>query len=123
MEVILGWKFMDVDKMTGLPEYRNGGLLVDFKLLNPRIPALLTSFSLPVPDVLPPLLELPAFHASHSAIVEFRAVTVIMLDRLAEGIRKKTGVHLSLPQVLESGTWKAVRHLLQASIHSLTREC
>lgn len=35
-------------------------------------------------------------------------MTIIMLDRLAEGIRKQVGVQLSLPQVLEAGTWKAV---------------
>jgi len=32
-----------------------------------------------------------------------------MLDRLADGIREKLGVELTLPQVLEAGTWKAVR--------------
>ncbi|KAK4698982.1 hypothetical protein P7C70_g7288, partial [Phenoliferia sp. Uapishka_3] len=108
MEVCLGWKFIGKETMTGLPEYRNGeptcsleekatnqtttgGLLVDFGLLTPRIPALLKSFDLPVPTPLPELLSIPPIHASHSAIVEFRAVTVIMLDRLADGIRKKTG--------------------------------
>lgn len=83
--------------------------MVDFGLLTPRIPALLKSFDLPVRSPLPTFLELPALHASHDAIVEFRAVTVIMLDRLAEGIREKTGEKgLTLPQVLEAGTWKAV---------------
>lgn len=128
MEKILGWKFIGKELMTGLPEYRNGayseatdvsivadppiptgGLLIDFNLLVPKIPALLTSFDLPVPSTLPTLLEVPPLDPSHSAVVELRAVTIIMLDRLAEGIRKKTGVaELSLPQVLEAGTWKAV---------------
>lgn len=40
-----------------------------------------------------------------------RAITIVMLDRLAVGIRKKVGVDLSLPQVLESGTWKAGREV------------
>lgn len=39
-----------------------------------------------------------------------------MLDRLADGIRKKTGVNLSLPQVLEAGTWKAVRSRVRAGL-------
>lgn len=87
-----------------------GGLLVDFGLLKPKIPALLQAFDLPVPETLPGLLEVPPLDPSHSSIVEFRAVTIIMLDRLADGIRKKTGdATLSLPQVLEAGTWKAVR--------------
>lgn len=37
-------------------------------------------------------------------------MTIIMLDRLAAGIRKKVGEDLSLPQVLEAGTWKAVSY-------------
>ena len=91
-----------------------GGLLIDFELLRPNIPALLESFSLPVPSEsaeLPSLLEVPPLDPSHSAVVEMRAVTIIMLDRLATGIRKKLGVELTLPQVLEAGTWKAVRAL------------
>lgn len=91
------------------PLHPLGGLLIDFNLLVPKIPSLLTSFDLPVPTTLPTLLEVPPLDPSHSAVVELRAVTIIMLDRLAEGIRKKTGVaQLSLPQVLEAGTWKAV---------------
>lgn len=131
MEKILNWQFIGKEQMTGLPEYRNGcaslfspstsladpfgviagGLLIDFNLLVPKIPALLTSFDLPVPSSttdLPTLLEVPPLDPSHSAVVEMRAVTIIMLDRLAEGIRKQVGVQLSLPQVLEAGTWKAV---------------
>lgn len=96
--------------MTGLPEYRNGGLLIDFNLLVPNLPALFASFDLPVPANAT-LLDVPPLPASHSAVVEMRAVTVIMLDRLADGIRKEVGVELSLPQVLESGTWKGGREV------------
>ncbi|GAA5836277.1 hypothetical protein JCM3766R1_003475 [Sporobolomyces carnicolor] len=114
MEKLLGWSFIGKEQMTGLPEYRNGGLLIDFELLRPNIPALLESFSLPVPSEsaeLPSLLEVPPLDPSHSAVVEMRAVTIIMLDRLATGIRKKLGVELTLPQVLEAGTWKAGREV------------
>lgn len=92
-------------------KYGAGGLLIDFELLKPKIPSLLESFSLPVPSSpssYPTLLEIPPLDPSHSAVVEMRAVTIIMLDRLADGIRKKLGVELTLPQVLEAGTWKAV---------------
>lgn len=134
MEKLLGWSFIGKELMTGLPEYRNGelvpffytsefmmtdsisrsflgGLLIDFNLLQPKFPSLLESFSLPVPSTpseYPSLLEVPPLDPSHSAVVEMRAVTIIMLDRLAQGIRKKLGVELTLPQVLEAGTWKAV---------------
>lgn len=89
--------------------FTSGGLLIDLSLLLPNIPSLLTSFSLPIPSPLPSLLEIPPLDPSHSAVVEMRAVTVIMLDRIAEGIRKKTGDEgLTLAQCLEAGTWKAV---------------
>jgi hypothetical protein len=34
----LGVKFSDLELMTGLAEYRNGGLFVDFGVLTPRDP-------------------------------------------------------------------------------------
>lgn len=91
-----------------------GGLLIDYNLLVPNIPALLRYSNLPVPSSpssYPTLLEIPPLDPSHSPIVEMRAVTIIMLDRLADGIRKKIGYELSLPQVLESGTWKSGREV------------
>ncbi|SCV70908.1 BQ2448_3670 [Microbotryum intermedium] len=114
MEKILGWKFLHKELMTGLPEYRNGGLLIDFDLLEPKIPALLSSFSLPMPSdptSMPALVEISPLDPSHSAVVELRAVTVIMLDRIADAIRQRLGVDLTLAQVLEAGTWKAGREI------------
>ncbi|GAA5822125.1 hypothetical protein JCM3770_000417 [Rhodotorula araucariae] len=114
METILAWQFIGKEQMTGLPEYRNGGLLIDFDLLVPNIPAMLSSFSLAAPagGAAPPsLLALPAFDPAHSAMVEMRAVTVVMLDRLRAGINARLGVELSLPQVLESSTWKGGREI------------
>ncbi|GAA5902917.1 hypothetical protein JCM6882_009160 [Rhodosporidiobolus microsporus] len=112
MEKLLNWQFIGKEQMTGLPEYRNGGLLIDYELLKPNIPALMKHFDLPVPSSpseYPTLLELPPLDPSLSPVVEMRAITIVMLDRLAVGIRKKVGVELSLPQVLEAGTWKAGR--------------
>ncbi|GAA5854709.1 hypothetical protein JCM8547_004948 [Rhodosporidiobolus lusitaniae] len=114
MEKRLNWQFIGKELMTGLPEYRNGGLLIDYNLLVPKLPALLTYSNLPTPSSpssYPTLLSLPPLDPSHSPIVEMRAITIIMLDRLAVGIRKKLGYELSLPQVLESGTWKAGREV------------
>ncbi|KAK4055741.1 hypothetical protein OIV83_000287 [Microbotryomycetes sp. JL201] len=109
METILSWKIIGKEKMTGLPEYRNGGLLIDFGLLKPKMPELLQSFGLSEP--VPSLLEVPPLDPSHSAVVEMRAITIIMLDKLADGIRARVGVDLTLPQVLEAGTWKAGREI------------
>lgn len=107
---ILGWKFTNTSYTTGLPEYRNGGLLMDFGYLKIRPDAILKSLDKPSRDSVDPL-DLPPLPASHSAIVEFRAVTVIALDRIAAAINQKLGVELTLAQVLESATWKGGREI------------
>lgn len=47
-------------------------------------------------------------------MVEWRAATVILLDKIHEGICRKLGVsskELSLVQVLEASTWKGGREI------------
>jgi len=105
IEKVLGWKFEGLEDMTGLPEYRNGGLLVDTGVLSLKPGTIATSF---FPDAASPIPQLPP---SHPAIIEWRAMTVIELDRIADLIRKKTGHNLTLAQVLESATWKGGREL------------
>lgn len=86
----------DLDRLTGLAEYRNGGLLLDLGVLVPRDPAL-TAAELTV-DAEP--------------VVEWRALTVALLDRVAERVRAVLGVdarRLPLGAVLEGGTWLAGR--------------
>ncbi|KAJ3519013.1 hypothetical protein NMY22_g13394 [Coprinellus aureogranulatus] len=90
--------------MTGLPEYRNGGLLVDTGVLS------LKEGALPID----PKSGLPHAVPSHPAIVEWRAMTVIELDRLAAAIRKALNVtedQLTLAQILESATWNGGREI------------
>ncbi|MGN6107672.1 MAG: URC4/urg3 family protein [Kofleriaceae bacterium] len=82
--------------LTGLPEYRNGGLLVDLGALVPRHPGVPGAVHAPGAEV----------------IVEWRALTVALLDRVAEGVRAalgKTPAELPLACVLEGGTWAAGR--------------
>lgn len=102
----LGWKVIGADKLTGRPDYHNAGLLIDFDLLKPNLPALFESFNRDMPDNAT-LLDVPPLPTPHPAVVELRAVTVIMLDRLATGVRKKLGAKLTLSQVVEAGTRKA----------------
>ena len=111
--------------MTGLPEYRNGGLLLDLGVLT------LKKGALPID----PKSGLPRVAPSHPAIVEWRAMTVIELcavsksynlllliivhirDRIADAIRKQLGLRtdqLTLAQVLESATWKGGREIAKA---------
>ena len=91
-----GVKITDVHQMTGLPEYRNGGLILDRGLISLRNPA---QFEKP--------------HAPDSElIIEWRALTVVCLDRIAAQVRAKlhlTEADFPLAKVLEGGTWWAGR--------------
>jgi hypothetical protein len=93
-----GLKVVGLDELTGLPEYRNGGLLVDSGALRPKQRVLLEK----------------TFAAGDEPIVEWRALTVAMLDRIAQHVRGHLGldaVRLPLVKVLEAGTWFAGRAL------------
>ena len=88
----------DLDGLTGLAEYRNGGLLIDTEIIEPRDPEL-------PQRILDPFGE---------AVVEWRALTVALLDRLAAEVRErlgKTTVELPLAAVLEGGSWAAGREI------------
>jgi Protein of unknown function (DUF1688) len=91
-----GISVVDIDGLTGLAEYRNGGLFVDTGVLLFRDPADATREH----DVAAPL------------VVEWRALTVALLDRLAEMMRRRLGMDqesLPLVKVLQGGTWCAGR--------------
>jgi hypothetical protein len=93
-----GLKVVELDQLTGLPEYRNGGLLIDAGALRPKQRALLEK----------------TFAAGDEPIVEWRALTVALLDRIAEHVRLHLGLdaaRLPLVKVLEAGTWFAGRAL------------
>jgi hypothetical protein len=96
-----GVKISGVDEMTGLPEYRNGGLLLDLGLIELRDPN-----------------ELKQKHEPQSElIVEWRALTVVLLDLIGESIRQKlkmSSEELPLAKVLEGGTWHAGRKIAKA---------
>lgn len=107
-----GWKVDRGRGQTGLPEYRNGGLLVDHGLLAIR-PDSLPADAYPNGRDKPPVLQ-----PSHPAVVEWRAMTVVSLDKIHELICVKLGVsadELSLAQVLESATWKGGREIAKAT--------
>src|SRR5262249_56479229 len=59
--------------LTGLPEYRNGGLLIDLGVLVPRRDDIRTTVHAPGDEV----------------VVEWRALTVALLDRVAEAVRQR----------------------------------
>jgi hypothetical protein len=96
-----GLQIVGLDELTGLPEYRNGGLLLDLGLLQARDRGFHTRrWS---PDAEP--------------IVEWRALTVAALDHVAEAVRGELGLSAAafpLARVLEGGTWAAGRQIAQA---------
>ena len=89
-------KVVSLDALTGLPEYRNGGLLIDAGMLIPNQPK---------------RMEKPMTPAD-PWIVEWRALTVALLDDLAPLVCEALGVSpdaLPLACILEGGTWSAGR--------------
>lgn len=88
----------EIDGLTGLAEYRNGGLFVDLGVLELADPA----------DA-----ERP-HSVSDPLIVAWRAMTVALLDRLAPLVRQRLGVtqdEFPLARMLEGGTWQAGRRI------------
>jgi hypothetical protein len=95
-----GVRVDDLDALTGLPEYRNGGLLLDTGVLQLQEPAWATE----------------QWTAGDELVVEWRALTVALLDELAPLVRSRLGVdadRMPLACVLEGGTWAAGRVLAQ----------
>jgi hypothetical protein len=93
-----GVRVGDLDALTGLAEYRNGGLLIDTGALVPRHTAVMRQTHRPGDEV----------------VVEWRALTVALLDRLAPLVRTRLGAAgraLPLGAILEGGTWTAGRRL------------
>jgi hypothetical protein len=79
-----------------LAEYRNGGLYFDAGVLELRDPS-----------------AIERVHAVDSdLVIEWRALTLALLDRTAALVRTALGVsaeQLPLARVLEGGTWRAGR--------------
>lgn len=91
----------DVDKMTGLAEYRNGGLLIDMELLK--------------------LKDENNYKIAHKPdseiIIEWRALTIQLLDQIAQKVQNSLGftpTEFPLAKVLEGGTWWAGRKIAKS---------
>lgn len=96
-----GFKVVDVEKLTGLSEYRNGGLFLDFGVIELKDPQLVLKEHLP----------------SGELIIEWRALTVCLLDKLGKIVREKlnkTEQEFPLAKVLEGGTWWAGRKIAKS---------
>lgn len=124
MQNILKIQFAGTELLTGLPEYRNGGLFIDLGVLTLK------------PDDLDRGLQhysdycrrtgskgvevAPMFEPSDDVIVEWRGVTVGFLDQLLVEVNKAlkkelNGGELTLAQLLEAGSWKGGREIAEVS--------
>lgn len=93
-----GLNVTGVEDLTGLAEYRNGGLLLDSGLLSLRNPG----------D------SEKAWRPDSDLIIEWRALTVHLLDLIGVEVQKalrKTPQEFPLAKVLEGGTWWAGRFI------------
>ena len=93
-----GFQVTGVDRLTGLAEYRNGGLFIDCGAIVARDRDLLRR-------PLDPFDE---------PVVEWRALTVALLDALVERVREQLGLSAAafpLAKVLEGGSWAAGREI------------
>lgn len=87
-----------LDALTALPEYRNGGLLIDTGVIVVRHPRELAR----------------TFKPRDELVIEWRALTVALIDELAVLMRRqlgKTAEELPLACVLEGGSWAAGREI------------
>jgi hypothetical protein len=95
-----GIEIRGVNELTGLAEYRNGGLFLDSGLIRFKDPE----------------LQKTPLHPSTDPIIEWRALTVALLDQVGAEIQKrlgKTPAEFPLAKVLEGGTWWAGRKIAQ----------
>ena len=93
-----GIEVVDIDGLTGLAEYRNGGLFFDMRVLT-----------------LADAADIERRHdVSGPLVVSWRAMTVALLDRIAPMVRERLGIaeaDFPLARVLEGGTWAAGRRI------------
>jgi hypothetical protein len=93
-----GIRISDLNALTGLAEYRNGGLFIDLGVLELRDPSEMHKLQ----------------EAGSELVVEWRALTVALLDRLAPLVRRRLAMDdeaLPLARILEGGTWSAGRRI------------
>ncbi len=98
----LGLEVVGLDELTGLPEYRNGGLCLDIGLLRAKDLTIFAGSYLP----------------GSAVIVEWRSLTVNLLDKIAAAIREKLNLNateLPLVKILQGGTWTAGRKIAAES--------
>lgn len=93
-----GVQIVGLDDLTGLPEYRNGGLLIDAGVIVPLAADFAAQPRTPADEW----------------VIEWRALTVALLDALLPLVRARLDVQAAdfpLARMLEGGTWAAGRQI------------
>jgi hypothetical protein len=91
-----GLEVVDIEGLTGLAEYRNGGLFIDTGVLTLRDPRAAGQ----------------PHDVASELVVEWRALTVALLDVLADAVRDRLQLDrrtMPLAKILQGGTWAAGR--------------
>lgn len=110
LERLGGISFEGSEQLTGLAEYRNGGLFIDLGILVLRASTLESGREVSGGKE-------PIFDPTSQVVIEWRALTVALIDKLANMIRARLRVSedaLPLACILEAGTWKAGREIAKA---------
>jgi len=92
----LDFEITDLELLTPLAEYRNGGFLIDIGVIELKHEDDLER----------------RFNVGSEIVIEWRALTVCLIDRIAIAVRKhykKNTNELSLASILEGGTWRCGR--------------
>lgn len=111
-----GFTILNETLLTGLPEYRNGGLLIDFGLLSIKKEKLSQGLELAEQELKNDTEKIPMYKPDDDLIVEWRCCTVGFLDYILPMVNEKLGVkgtenELVLAQLIEAGSWKAGREI------------
>lgn len=114
MTKLMNIQFAGVDLLTGLPEYRNGGLFIDTGLLTLKPADAKRGIEAYHHNATvrgqPSMEVVPLFTADDDVVVEWRALTVGFLDDLLAEVNRLLKLaepdKLSLAQMLEAGSWK-----------------
>lgn len=115
MQQLMKIHFAGQQLLTGLPEYRNGGLFVDLGVLTPKSDDMVRGLenykNYCLRTGTKGIEVAPMFEPSDDIVVEWRGVTVGLLDRLCADVNvslknELAGNELTLPQLLEAGSWK-----------------
>ncbi|XP_049848236.1 uncharacterized protein LOC126313327 [Schistocerca gregaria] len=96
----LGISISDLDALTALAEYRNGGLFFDSGVLSLKNPS--------DSDY--------EYDVGAELVIEWRSLTIALVDLIAPHIRKNLNMsesELPMSKILQGGTWDAGRKLAQ----------